>query len=42
MILFCTCVMDLLEMCLYAWDMFLVLHTLLVAVGGGINSLPLK
>jgi hypothetical protein len=32
----------LLEMCLYAWDMFLVLHTLLLACWRGIHSHPFK
>jgi hypothetical protein len=35
--LLCTCVLELLEMCLYAWNMFLVLHTLQMAGWRGIN-----
>jgi hypothetical protein len=40
--LLCTRVLELMEMCLYAWDMFLVLHKLCMVGQGGINRPPLK
>jgi hypothetical protein len=40
--LLCTRVLELMEMCLYAWDMFLELHKLCMVGQGGINRPSLK